>query len=106
MSRSRRSCVTGSSPKSGWFVNCRGDDLMDPERFRRIEDLYHSAMRHDPLERSRFLHESCAGDEDMRREVESLFAWESLANEFMETSATIEPSAQRARSTRPMVGVT
>src|SRR5438132_12252890 len=99
MSRSRRSCATGSSPKFGWFVNCPGDDLMDPERFRRIEDLYHSAVRHDPLERSRFLHEACAGDEDLRREVESLFACESAATEFME-------AAQNAGTTGPMVGVT
>src|SRR3989475_3029355 len=106
MFQSRRSCATGSSLKFGWFVNCPVGDVMDPERFRRVEELYHSALRHDSLERSSFLREACAGDDDLRREVESLFACEPAASEFMETRAPIDAPVANAGTTTSMVGAT
>src|SRR5213593_1050374 len=89
MSQSRRSCATGGSPKFGWFVNCPEGDLMDPDRFRLIEEIYQSALQHDPVERPRFLRDACAGDDALRREVESLFAFEPAAREFMETAPSM-----------------
>ena len=44
---------------------------MTPERWRRIEELYHAAAALAPAARAGFLAENCA-DEDLRREVESL----------------------------------
>src|SRR5437016_3418507 len=106
MSQLRQSCATGRSPKFGWFVNCPEGDLMDPRRFRLIEEIYQSALQHDPLERSRFLHDACAGDDDLRREVESLFACEPAAREFMETRASLDAPAITAGTTASMVGAT
>jgi serine/threonine protein kinase/Tol biopolymer transport system component len=47
---------------------------MSPARWRQIEDLYHAAKERDPAERARFLTEFANGDEELRREVESLLA--------------------------------
>ena len=47
---------------------------MTPERWRRIEDVYHAALECDPTGRRTFLGNACAGDDDLRREVESLLA--------------------------------
>ena len=45
---------------------------MDPQRWRRVEELYHEALGKEPGRRAIFLAEACHGDEEMRREVESL----------------------------------
>jgi non-specific serine/threonine protein kinase len=45
---------------------------MDPERWRRIEQVYHSALERGAAEREGFLIEACQGDANLRREVESL----------------------------------
>jgi eukaryotic-like serine/threonine-protein kinase len=47
---------------------------MNPERWRQIDRLYHAALERGATERGAFLDESCAGDEELRREVESLLA--------------------------------
>ena len=45
---------------------------MTPERLQQIEELYHEAKSKDTVARALFLEESCVGDADLRREVESL----------------------------------
>src|ERR1051326_655659 len=45
---------------------------MKPERWERIAQLYHEASERPAVQRSAFLAEACQGDEDLRREVESL----------------------------------
>src|SRR5215470_8047761 len=47
---------------------------MTPERLQQIQELYLAARGGDPAIRSAFLDESCVGDEELRREVESLLA--------------------------------
>ncbi len=47
---------------------------MTPERWKRIEELYHEARARPPADRAAFLAEACADDEAMRRNVESLLA--------------------------------
>src|SRR5712691_5364115 len=47
---------------------------MNAERFRQVEELYHSAREREPGERSAFLAEACRGDEELRRKVELLLA--------------------------------
>ncbi|HEY6346726.1 MAG TPA: hypothetical protein VIY49_34990 [Bryobacteraceae bacterium] len=46
---------------------------MDRERLQKIEKFYHSALEIDPSQRHGFLDKAC-GDDDLRREVESLLA--------------------------------
>ena len=47
---------------------------MDPARWKRVEEIYQAASERKPGERAAFLVGACAGDEDLRREVESLLA--------------------------------
>ena len=55
---------------------------MTPERWRRIEELYHAAHARPADERAAFLAEACRGDEKLRREVESLLN-QSSQDEFL-----------------------
>src|ERR1017187_1294854 len=57
---------------------------MDAERWRRVEELYHSAVEVPERQRAAFLRESCAGDEALRCEVESLLAYQNDSEEFIE----------------------
>ena len=45
---------------------------MTPERWQRVEELYHAAYATPPGERAAFLAEACREDEALRRQVESL----------------------------------
>jgi len=47
---------------------------MDPERWQRIEQLFHTALEGGPAQRQRLLDDRCAGDPDLRQEVVSLLA--------------------------------
>ena len=47
---------------------------MRSERWRRIEELYHAALDQDISRRAAFVDAACQGDEELRREVESLLA--------------------------------
>ncbi len=47
---------------------------MEPERWRKIEDLFHAALERDESQRPAFLNQACAGDPALRDEVESLLA--------------------------------
>ncbi len=47
---------------------------MDPERWRRIGELFHRALEHGAEGRSQFLDDACPGDPALRAEVESLLA--------------------------------
>ena len=59
---------------------------MTPERWKRVEELYHAARNRPPGERAAFLAEACPDDEALRRDVESLLN---------------EPSPPMGSSTRP-----
>jgi len=60
---------------------------LEPERYRQIGRLYDTALEHEPGQRTAFLKEACVGDEDLRREVESLLAQEDGGGGFLEAPA-------------------
>ncbi len=60
---------------------------MDAEQWRKIEQLYHAVLECEASDRPAFLEQACAGDEELRREVESLLADETQAENFLETPA-------------------
>ena len=45
---------------------------MDPQRWAKIESLYHAALAKGPVERPDYLAAACAQEPELRREVESL----------------------------------
>src|SRR5712692_8393131 len=59
---------------------------MTPERWRRIEQLYHAALERTAHERAGYLDEQCAGDQALRSEVESLLV-DDQESRFMERPA-------------------
>jgi len=60
---------------------------MNPERWRRVEQLYHSALALEESRRKAFLEDSCANDEALCRDVASLLARQRQAEKFMEVPA-------------------
>ena len=72
---------------------------MDPDRWRRIEQLFHSVLQVAPEKRFDFLnhHCSCSGDLDLRREVESLLGYNTRAQDYMETPAFELAARQMSR---------
>lgn len=60
---------------------------MTPERWQQIEKVYYDARERDGEERMLFLDQACAGDDELRREVESLLASGDQAGDFMGTPA-------------------
>src|SRR5579864_4285200 len=60
---------------------------MKPERWRRVEELCQRALELDKSHRAEFLESAYGGDEELRREVESLLAHEAQAEKFIEYPA-------------------
>src|SRR6266567_9288195 len=60
---------------------------MTPEHWEQVALLHRAALKHEEGQRAAFLHDACAGDEDLRGEVESLLAYEGKAENFMEVPA-------------------
>ncbi|HEX5733663.1 MAG TPA: serine/threonine-protein kinase [Blastocatellia bacterium] len=58
---------------------------MTPERWKKIESLFESALERDPAERATFLDRECGGDDRLRREVESLLAHQQPTGRFIPT---------------------
>jgi len=45
---------------------------MTPERWQKVNDLFHSALKCDPADRAAFLEKACGDDSALRTEIESL----------------------------------
>ncbi len=46
--------------------------VMTPERWKRVEQVFESALGHPPAERASFLDSACEGDSSLRNQVETL----------------------------------
>jgi serine/threonine protein kinase/Tfp pilus assembly protein PilF len=57
------------------------------ERSQQIEHLYHAALEHEEAEWGTFLDQACAGDEALRREVDSLLVYSKRTGRFIESPA-------------------
>jgi len=67
---------------------------MDPDRWRQIEQLYHSALELPAAGRPAFLEQACAADTDLRGEVESLLAASGDAERYF--TAAVRDAASHA----------
>src|SRR5579864_2666073 len=72
---------------------------MDPERWRKIEQLYHLALEQEPAQRDRFLAEACQGDAELRGEVESLLAQSGVTEPLTDPTAWAEAGDAAAAPT-------
>ncbi|MGA2725936.1 MAG: hypothetical protein ABSG79_26445 [Bryobacteraceae bacterium] len=71
---------------------------MSDSRWQRVEEIFHQAVELAPEARSAFLDQVCAGDEPLRKEVESL-----LAHDAEDGSTLAKAVAGAAGSTVTMV---
>ena len=77
---------------------------MDPERWKRIEELYHAALEQDEGEWETFLGKACAGDEALRREVESLLGYEGQVEVFLRSPLCRKPPGIEPKTRGPQSG--
>ena len=57
---------------------------MKPERWQQIDQVLEAALERDRNDWAAFLDQACAGDEELRREVESLLRAHEQAGSFIE----------------------
>ncbi|MBZ5554186.1 MAG: protein kinase [Acidobacteriia bacterium] len=78
---------------------------MDTARWKQIDEVFEAALEREPHERPTFLNQACAGDEELRTQVESLLASEEQGRSFIETPA-VELAAHSLsnQQTRSMTG--
>src|SRR5499433_275071 len=60
---------------------------MKPERWKQIDQLLEAALEREPERRAEFLNQACAGDEELRKKVESLLSSDERAGSFIESPA-------------------
>jgi serine/threonine protein kinase len=77
---------------------------MTYERWQQINRFYHAALEVREKERSRFLEEACAGDLDLRADIESLLATHDKAGGFLEKPAIEEVARQVDGETPSFIG--
>jgi serine/threonine-protein kinase len=66
---------------------------MTPERWQEVERVLHAALEREPEERATLLDKLCAGDPELREEVESLLASAQPAQLFLGSNALEDGAA-------------
>lgn len=60
---------------------------MTSDRWHQVEELFHSALEREPVERAAYLAVACGDDEALRREVETLIASDERLGSFIDSPA-------------------
>ncbi|HJZ97750.1 MAG TPA: protein kinase [Candidatus Solibacter sp.] len=68
---------------------------MSPDRWRRVEELYHSALERGDSERAEYLAVACDGDEELHREVASLLETEYSPRPILDGEAMVVTAAPK-----------
>jgi len=63
------------------------------DRLQRVQTLYNDALALEPQDRAAFLDGACGGDNDLRKEIESLLAYQHQAETYLDKPA-FEVAAQ------------
>ena len=75
---------------------------MKPERWQQIDQILEAAIERDRDEWAAFLDQECAGDDELRREVDSLLRAHEQAGSFIEK---LPPEAAEALSSLSSVAL-
>jgi serine/threonine protein kinase/dipeptidyl aminopeptidase/acylaminoacyl peptidase len=79
--------------------------MTNPERFERIQALFHAAADLSPAAREAFLRDKCRADESLRQEIESLLAEDARQSGFVGTGGPAHsPSPAFVLATGARVG--
>src|SRR5215469_2642941 len=68
-----------------------GGDAMDPEKWRRVKEVFDGALACDSEAQSRYIAEACQGDPDILNEVEALLHHHRQANSQFLNHAELGP---------------
>jgi eukaryotic-like serine/threonine-protein kinase len=60
---------------------------MTPERWQKVKEIFHAALDKPAPERTAFIAQACGGDEDLRKEVESLLTSSAKDGSFIDSPA-------------------
>src|SRR5690242_7571390 len=70
--------ASGRSASTGVEMNARvgsnRDSVPDPDRWQRLQEIFHAAVAVGAPERERLLFEACGGDDALRAQVRRLVA--------------------------------
>jgi serine/threonine protein kinase/WD40 repeat protein len=89
----------------GRDIERQGAPNVDPYDADRVEQICHAALALEPTARAGFVADACAGDERMRREVESLLRHESKVDAFLVEPALLAAAQRIAEeSERTLIG--
>jgi len=77
---------------------------MTPDRWERIQELYHSARTRAERDRARFLREACAGDDALQREVQALLDQPESTGSFVDFLGGPAPAQLRVHSNADLTG--
>ena len=72
---------------------------MTPERWKKVEKVFQSALKQAPEEQSAYLERACEGDESLRHQVETLIASYKKAGDFIAENPTAEEKQRQAEDT-------
>jgi Tol biopolymer transport system component/serine/threonine protein kinase len=75
---------------------------MTPERYQQITQLYQAALELTPSQCPAFLAQACEGDEELRREVESLLAHDAESDGFLAAPALNVAAQLMAQEYQPL----
>jgi len=62
---------------------------MTPERWQKLDKLFHEALEREPEARPAFVEQVCAGDDELRQELDSMLDHHEQANSFIESPAYV-----------------
>jgi len=80
---------------------------MTDERWRRVENLFHTALEREPGERGAFLDKACAGDRSLREDVENLIESFEEAGDFIEkpiVDESLSPKSRKSSLSESLIG--
>ena len=67
---------------------------MTPERYKKISEHCRAVQEFEPGKREAYLEQACAGDDEMRREVQSLLGFQSKVESVIEENALVVEARQ------------
>ena len=67
--------------------------VLNQQRWAQVEDLFHRVVECTPSQRAAMLDELCDGDEDLRKEVETLLSYEASAHDNVQAAVRSEVAA-------------
>ena len=70
------------------------------DRWHRVKELFQSALQREPSQRTAFLDQACAGDDELQKEVESLIASHEKTGSFID-APPIAAAAQLLAEEKP-----